>query len=128
VNNFTLTNVPATLASNVNVTAQTIVPLTKNCCLSVAGRANTSLGAGTEVLTGSFSNDGTNFGMAPFTLTVTLATTFPTNTVSVWTNWPQSYLSGFAAVLFNGPTNTGPGTATNLSWVANRPTLNTSTY
>jgi hypothetical protein len=125
---FTITNVPATLASNVIANTTTTVQLTKNCCLSVAGRVNTSLGAGTEVLSGSFSNDGTNFGIAPFTLTATLSTTYPTNTVSVWTNWSQTYLSGFSAVQFNLVTNTGPGTATNLSWVANRSVLNTATY
>ena len=48
--------------------------------------------------------------------------------MTVWTNWSQAYLSGFAAVNFTLATNTGPGTATNLDWKANRPTLNTATY
>ena len=128
LNNYSLTTLPATLASNVVSATTNIIPLTRNCGLSLAGRANTSAGAGTEVLSGSFSNDGTNFGIAPFTLTFTLSTTFPTNTVSVGTNWSPAALSGFVAVNFTTLTNTGPGTATNIGWVVNRPTLSTATY
>ena len=136
---FPLTNLPPTLASNVvnfltNSALQAqVIPLTKNCCLSVIGRAFTSAGAGNELVVGSFSADGTNFGVAPFTLTSSLGVNPPTNaiglpTITVWTNWPQSYLAGFSAVIFNQVTNTGPGTVTNLAWVVNRSTLNTSTY
>jgi hypothetical protein len=125
---YSLTNVPVTLASNVVCYQTNIIPLTKNCALAVAGRTVTSLGAGTEVLSGSFGLDGTNFGLAPFTLTVPLSTTYPTNGVTMWTNWPQNYLSGFAYVNFTLITNTGPGTVTNYSWLVSRPTLNTSTY
>lgn len=136
---FPLTNMPPTLAGSgvsflTNATLQAqVVPLTRNCCLSIIGRCVASAAGGNELLSGSFSNDGTNFGVAPFVLTSPLATAMPTNaigqpTVTVWTNWPQSYLSSFCAVTFTLATNTGAGTVTNLAWVANRATLNIQTY
>jgi len=123
-----ITNVPATLASNVVYNATNIIQLTRNSCLSVGGRTFASSAGGNEVVSGSFSNDGTNFGMAPFTLTAPNSTTFPANTVSVWTNWSQPFLSGFTYVNFTLFTNTGAGTVTNLGWTIDRPTLNTATY
>lgn len=137
---FILTNMPPTLASNVvnyltNASLSTqVIPLTKNCCLSVAGRTVSSPGGGSEIISGSFTIDGTNFGVAPFTIMAPNTTTAPASnggvnpTVSVYTNWSQFQLSGFAAVTFNQATNTGPGITTNLSWVVNRAVLNTQTY
>lgn len=125
---YTLTNLPATLASNVIDYTTNIVPLTKNCALAVAGRTFSAYSQGAEVLSGSFSLDGTNFGLAPFTLTALNSVAYPTNGISQWTNWSQAYLGGFAYVNFTLITNTGAGTTTNLGWIVSRPTLNTATY
>jgi hypothetical protein len=126
---FPLTNLPPTLAASGVSTTTNLVSLTKNACLSVAGRVNSSLAGGTTALIGSFSIDGTNFGVAPFVLiTPTLAVAAPGVTVTVWTNWPQSYLSGFSAVNFTILSNTSTGIATNWGFVVNRATLNTLTY
>jgi hypothetical protein len=130
LNNLVLTNVPPTVAAGTAVTSNNVVNLTRYCGLSVGGRFNGSAASGTELVYGSFSNDNTNFGMAPFILTgSTVGTTPPTNgVVQTWTNWSQAQLSGFTAVQFSIWTNSGSGTITNWAWLANRPTFSTQTY
>jgi len=125
---FTATNLPGTLSSNVVSVTTNIFPLTKNCCLSLTSRFQTSAGAGTGVISGSFSQDGTNFGCAPFTLTGTLSTAYPTNAITAWTNFSQAQLSGFSAINITTFTNTGPGVCTNFGVQLNRATLNTATF
>lgn len=136
---YPLTNMPPTLASNVvncltnSLGLPTIIPLTKDCDLAIAGRANTSSGGGSEIISGWFSIDGTNFGIAPFQLSIALTTGYPTNgfgfpTNSCSTNFAHSVIAGYTAVEFYNVTNTGPGTASNLQWEVSRPTINTLTY
>lgn len=131
LNNFPLTNMPPTLGSNVVYYMTNVVQLTKNCGLSVAGRTTATITGGNEVLYGSFSNDNTNFGINPFTMTAansTLVPQFPTNTLTAYTNFAQAALSGLTAVNFYLVTNNGAGVVTNTGWVANRPTLNVNTF
>lgn len=116
-----------------------VIPLTKNCALALALRWYTTNGPAVVGVGGSFGLDGTNFGLAPFTLVGTAFSNAPVASplgltngcpVTISTNWTQNTLSGYAFMVLNVFTNTASGTSAvyNASSIASRPTLNTQTY
>ena len=122
---FSITNFPVTLASNVVSITTNMIPLTKNCCVAFSGTVTNTLLGGTVVIQGSWTVDGTNYGVAPWTLTVAEA---GQTKVTIATNWSQATLSGYSGLNITTITNTGAGTMTNFGFVISRPTLNTLTY
>jgi hypothetical protein len=139
---YAVTNLTGSVAASWGTNGYTgqPIPLTKNCCLALGTTATVTNSSWTTlVIGGSFSVDGTNFGVAPFQLQGNIASNnvgayvsnwvSPGVVVSLCTNWSQAWLSGYSAVQVNIVTNTSStnpvvGLAVKLS----RPTLNTATY
>ena len=117
-----LTNVPATLATNTTSTTTNILALGKNSALAlqvpvISASGNTA----TFGVSGSFSVDGTNFGTAPFWLT---GAANGTTLVVLTTNWNQFQLAGYTAVNFTTWTNGATASITNRGILANRVNYN----
>ncbi len=113
-----LTNFPATLAAGATSTVTNIVPVPRNGGLALSVPFNAASGSGNVQVGGSFTVDGTNYGVAPFTIN---AAANGTTTVMLWTNWSAAYLAGFSAVNFTTLTNaTANGVLTNKAPVVNR--------
>ncbi|MDE2107254.1 MAG: hypothetical protein KGL39_59200, partial [Patescibacteria group bacterium] len=122
---YGVANFPLTMTNTAVSTTTNIIPLTKNCCVALEGVFNASTGTGNVQVTGSFSADGTNFGLAPFTLNTAAN---GTTKVVTGTNFSQAFLSGYSAMNITTITNGTGGVLTNFEWVVSRPTLNTATY
>jgi hypothetical protein len=139
---FGQTNIPPVIPASTATaawTGQTNL-LTKNCCAAFEALLYCTNSSWTSVtIGGSFTIDGSNFGVAPFTISGIA----PSNNIgalsSNWiapsvvpglcTNWTQNQLSGYCGVMFNVFTNTSStNPVLNAGVKLSRPTLNTATY
>jgi len=138
---FAATNIPSIVGAGVVTNGWTnqIIPLTKNCCVAVEALWCVTNGTATCALGGSFSIDGTNFGVAPFTLlgivpsnnlvAVLGGSNSPAVIPGLYTNWSQAWLSGYSALMLNVFTNNSATSSVfNAGVKISRPTLNTQTY